>query len=188
VKVSEELLTADEFFVLPSPREGGKMELVRGKVVTMPPVGEGHGRLAVRVSVLLERFADENALGPVLVEAGFLIARDPDLVRAPDVSFVAAHRLERDRDRSRYIDGPPTLAVEIVSPWDLDTDVAAKVAEYLAAGTDRVWVVRPRPRTVTVHRPAGDSHAYGLGDTLTSDDAGFAVPGFSLALSDLFHA
>jgi Uma2 family endonuclease len=187
VKVSEELLTADEFFVLPSPREGGKMELVRGKVVTMPPVGEDHGGRASDLNIALRAFVDEHRLGLVLIEVGFLLARNPDLVRAPDVAFIAGDRLAPDRDRSRYIDAAPTLAVEIVSPWDRETDVAAKVAEYLAAGTERVWVVRPRPRTVTVHRPAGDAHAYGPGDTLTTDDAGFAVPGFSLALSDLFQ-
>jgi Uma2 family endonuclease len=188
VKVSEELLTADEFFVLPSPKEGGKMELVRGKVVTMPPVGEDHGGLAFDVGAPLRAFAREHQLGRVLAETGFLLARNPDLVRAPDVAFIAGDRLAPDRDRSRYIDAAPTLAVEIVSLWDLDTEVAGKVAEYLAAGTERVWVVRPRPRTVTVHRPGVDAHAYGPGDTLTSDEAGFAVPGFSLALSDLFHA
>lgn len=58
--------------------------------------------------------------------------------------------------------------------------------EYLAAGTRRVWLVRPRLRTVTVHRPNGDAHTYQLGDTLTSDDAGFDVAGFALPLSDIF--
>jgi hypothetical protein len=50
-----------------------------------------------------------------------------------------------------------------------------------------VWVVRPEARTVTVHLRDGDSHTYGIGDTLTSDDAGFGIDGFEMSLDDLFQ-
>src|SRR6185295_17376527 len=81
---------------------------------------------------------------------------------------------------------PPTLAVEVVSPSDRADAIDEKVLAYLAAGSDRVWVVRPRTRTVTVHRPSGDSHTYSGSDTLISADAGFAVEGFALSLPELF--
>ena len=87
----------------------------------------------------------------------------------------------------QYIAGAPTLAVEVVSPNDRDVDVAEKVAEYLAAGGERVWVVRPKQHTVTVHRPNGDAHTYGVADALGSDDAGFSVAGFSVSVADLFN-
>lgn len=182
----ETLLAAEEFADLPEPPEGGKMELVHGRVVCMPPVGEEHGRRALRLGRRLAEFVESHALGEVNVETGFLLKRAPDLLRAPDVSFVANDMLDPGRDPSRYIVGPPTLAVEVVSPGDRDADVSEKVAEYLAAGARRVWVVRPMLKTVTVHRPGGDAHTYGLGDTLTSEDAAFTASGFELALDDLF--
>jgi len=44
----------------------------------------------------------------------------------------------------------------------------------------------PGKKTVTVHRPGAAPRACAPGDTLTSDDAGFGVEGFTLALADLF--
>lgn len=50
--VAEKLLTAEEFFRLPDPFHGGKMELVAGKVVCQMPVSGGHGkRASVRPAV-----------------------------------------------------------------------------------------------------------------------------------------
>jgi len=76
----------------------------------------------------------------------------------------------------------PDLAVEVVSPEDRDSAVSAKVQQYLSAGTGRVWVVRPATQTVTVHRPDGSARTYEMGATLTSEEAGFAVAGFTLGL------
>jgi hypothetical protein len=61
------------------------------------------------------------------------------------------------------------------------------VQRYLAAGTPRVWVVRLTSKDVTVYWPGGEARVLHPGDTLTSEDAGFAVDGFSLPLDDLFR-
>jgi hypothetical protein len=57
---------------------------------------------------------------------------------------------------------------------------------WLGGGAARVWEVRPRLKTVTVHRPGGDPETLGAGGTLTSEHAGFAAEGFALALRDIF--
>jgi Uma2 family endonuclease len=182
----ETLLNADQFASLPDPDEGGKVELVDGKVVTRPPVGDEHGDRAVRLSASLFRFVDEQRLGIVRVEVGYRLGRDPDTVLAPDVSVVLAAALDSDRDRAKYLEGPPLLAVEVMSPDDREEEVGRKIARYLGAGTERVWIVRPKAQTVTVHRRGGDAHTYGMDDTLTSDDAGLPVDGFELPLRELF--
>jgi hypothetical protein len=46
--------------------------------------------------------------------------------------------------------------------------------------------VRQRLKTVTVHRPDRDPATRGLEATLTSDDAGFSVDRFALAIVDVF--
>lgn len=74
----------------------------------------------------------------------------------------------------------------MVSPNDRAVEVAVKVQTYLEYGAQRVWVVEPRTRTVTVHRPGGDAHTFQMGESLSSEDAGFDVDGFVLALSALF--
>ncbi|MCC6388025.1 MAG: Uma2 family endonuclease [Dehalococcoidia bacterium] len=179
-------LTAEEFWKLPGPPHGGKMELVEGEVVIHMPVGGPHSELVIALGAFLLGFARSHGLGPVGTECGFVLARNPDIVFAPDLHFVRSERLIGGKMPAAFFDGVPDLAVEVVSPDDTDRAVNAKVLAYLAAGTPLVWVVRPEAATVTVHRPNGDAHTYGAGDVLGSADAGFAVEGFSLALAELF--
>lgn len=84
-----------------------------------------------------------------------------------------------------FVPYPPTLAVEVSSPNDLLADVTAKVDQYVAAGVERVWVVQPKNKTVTVYQGA-TARILRLGSSLTSDDAGFEVEGFDLAVADIF--
>ena len=181
---SEVLLTAEEFWQLPEPPHGGRMELVAGKVVTEMPVGERRAALALELGVLLLAFVKLKELGRVYVELGHRLFSSPDTVRAPDISFIAGANTRGVSER--FVDQPPTLAVEIMSPDDRESDVATKVEEYFDAGAERVWIVRPRNRTVTVHRPGGDAHTYTVRDALTSADAAFAADGFELSLERLF--
>ncbi len=182
---SEPILTAEEFWELPEPPHGGRLELVEGRVVSEMPVGRLHARLASRLVTALSIFVASNRLGEVHVELGHRTTRQPDSVRAPDVSFVAAERLA-NLPMDGFVEGAPDLAIEIMSPEDREPDVARKVEEYFDAGAKRVWIVRPRNHSITVHRPGGDAHTYTNGDILTSDDAGFATEGFALDLPGLF--
>jgi hypothetical protein len=61
-----------------------------------------------------------------------------------------------------------------------------RTTECIAAGAQRVWEVRPRLRTVTVHRPLVAPETLRQGDVLTSDHAGFPIDGFALSLDDVF--
>ncbi len=184
----EGLLTAEEFARLPQPKSGERMELVRGRVVMAPPANTGHGRRSGRIHTRLEAFVEDlHGFGFATDDGGYRIARDPDVVRAPDAAWVAKDRLPNgELSDERYAECAPNLAVEVVSPHDSDADVADKVADWLRYGSERVWVVRPRLRTVTVHRPGGDAHTYAGEDVLGSDDAGFPVEGFALPLAVIF--
>jgi Uma2 family endonuclease len=184
--VAERLVSAQEFASLPRPREGGKLELVRGNVVCMASVGPDHGDTASDIDFALKGFVRTNQIGRVRVETGYWLERDPDTQRGPDVSFITNEQVARESVWHGASDQVPTLAVEVVSPNDTDRAVAEKVEEYLRAGVQRVWVVRIELLTVTVHRPGGDAHTYHVGDTLSSDDASFQVDGFALPLAALF--
>lgn len=182
---SEPILTAEEFWELPEPPHGGRLELVEGRVVSEMPVGERHAALAAELAASIVGFVKPRRLGRVHIELGHRLAMNPDTVRAPDVSFMSAERLPA-APGDRFVEGAPDLAIEIMSPEDREPDVARKVEEYFDAGAKRVWIVRPRNHSITVHRPGGDAHTYTNGDILTSDDAGFATEGFALDLPGLF--
>jgi Uma2 family endonuclease len=184
---AQKLMTAEEFADLPTPSDE-RLELVRGVVVMAPPPDTGHGRRARRVERPLEDFIFEHGFGLTTGEGGYRLRRNPDTVRAPDSAWIAFDRLpDGVLPDEGYVDGAPNLAVEVISPGNRELDMDEKIADWLAAGCDRVWVVRPRQRSVTVHRPNGDSHRYTAEDTLTSDDAAFPVAGFELKVAAIFE-
>ncbi|ABU57794.1 Uma2 family endonuclease [Roseiflexus castenholzii] len=161
-----------------------RVELVRGEVITMAPAGADHGEMAMTLGALIYTFVRERRLGVVYAaETGFILARNPDTVRAPDVAFVASERAAQQRGRSGFFEGPPDLAVEVVSPGDTAEDVEAKVLDYLEAGARMVWIVRPRTRTVTVYHSLRAVQVLRPGDLL---DGGDVLPGFAVPVATLF--
>ena len=159
----------------------GRTELVRGELAVMLPAGGRHGQLAMRIGHVLAEFVDRHELGEVLAaETGFVLARDPDTVRAPDVAFVRRGREIGDG----FIEGAPDLAVEVLSPSDRPGYVREKVAEWLEAGAGAVWVVDPIEQTAQVHTPNCEPTALASADTLTG---GELLPGFELPLAQVFR-
>ena len=174
-------MTAEE--LLEMPDDGFRYELVRGELVKMAPAGRTHGKRGNRVNVSLSLHVYENDLGETyLAETGFHLETDPDHVLAPDVAFVSREREEATPEAGGFFPGPPDLAVEVVSPNDRYTEVADKVAEWLAAGTRMVVVVNPRNRTVQAHTPEGVTELTEA-DTL---DGGDVVPGWQMPVADIF--
>jgi Uma2 family endonuclease len=121
--------------------------------------------------------------GVVLLETGFKLRSDPDTVRAPDVSFVAAARLHPGPLPEKYWDGAPDLAVEVLSPGERLRAVEAKVREYLGCGARAVWVVRPRTRTVSTYHRGEAARIFTEDDTLEDRSV---LPGFRYPLRSLF--
>ena len=160
----------------------GRCELVRGELRTMIPPGFEHGRVAMNLTAPIANHVQSNRLGTVVAaETGFLLSRDPDTVRAPDIAFLRATR--PSGPQRGYYPGAPDLAVEVLSPDDRPGYVRDKVAEWLESGTLAVWVVDPRARTVTVHEPGLPPAVFGEADAVPGGDL---LPGFELAVRDVF--
>lgn len=181
-------LTPDDLLALEA-EHGARYELVNGELQDRSELqGEGmpnaeHGAASARIVSELESHVRAGGLGIVLVECGFVLSEDRSTVRIPDVSFVARANMPGDGLPSGYFRGGPDLAVEVVSPNDKAVELAMKITDYLAAGTQQVWIVEPGTRTVTVYRPGGAARVYGADDTL---DGGELLPGLALPVGDLF--
>jgi Uma2 family endonuclease len=162
----------------------GRWELVDGELVEMAPSGGEASTVGGTVVYFLNAHVRPRKLGKVYsADGGFVIFPGRELLRAPDAAFVKADRLAAGRPAVGFERVVPDLVVEVVSPGDRPGEVAAKVAEYLAAGVRLIWVLEPRPRTVTVH-PAGQApRVLGEGDEL---DGGEVLPGFRVAVAELF--
>jgi Uma2 family endonuclease len=177
-------LTAED--LLDRPDDGQRCELVKGELRTMPPGGGEHGFIGGRVIGRLFGFVEAHQLGEVFnSETGFLLARDPDTVRAPDAAFMTRARLKISPITKKYFDGPPDLAVEVASPNDTYTEVSEKVEEWLDGGTPYVIVIDPKRQVLTLFRAQQPLRAYRASDTLELPDI---LPGWSLKVGDLFPA
>ena len=158
-------------------------ELVRGVMVVREPPGYRHGAVTMRLTKILVDHVDERGLGQVLAaETGFKLASDPDTVRAPDVAFIRSDRLP-DPPPAGYAELAPDLVVEVLSPNDRPGEVLAKVADWLNAGSDLVWVVDPARRSARVYRADGSEALVAEDGALEGEDV---LPGFTCPLAALF--
>ncbi len=174
--------TADQ--LLRMPDDGHRYELVAGELKKMTPAGWKHGAVGGRLHSLLGHHIVEHELGEIFfAETGFLLARDPDTVRAPDIAFIHKDRFPASPPEEAFWPGAPDLAVEVVSPDDTVSAVDDKVKAWLDAGASMVWVVNPKWRTVTVYRSATDIKMLTENDELTGEDT---VPGFRCRVGEIF--
>ena len=98
------------------------------------------------------------------------------------MSYVLAGRMPTPRP-SGHLRFRPDVAVEVVSPTDNAYELQAKLADYRSVAIPLVWVVWPHVRLVQVHTPDNPIVELRDGDTLTAGDA---LPGFAVAVADLF--
>lgn len=83
----------------------------------------------------------------------------------------------------RYLDVPPDLVVEVLSPGDRWPKVLAKVAEYLDAGTIVVVVLDDERRIAQVYRAEAAPRNLGAEDELSIPDL---LPDFRVKVGQFF--
>jgi len=171
-------------------RVDGKAELIAGRIVTFMPTGYLPSRIAKWILRHLDDFVEGNLEGEVFTDSiGYQI--DPFLVSgrqsfSPDVSYYVG---PPPSDSMSFIEGAPALAVEVRSANDYgraaERTMAAKREDYFQAGTLVVWDVDPKAEIVTAYRTS-DPTAPNVFQKNDLADAEPAVPGWKLALQDLF--
>jgi Uma2 family endonuclease len=174
-------MTLEELYALPD--DGTKQELQAGILISEPLPSFRHGRVAAAIAYELRTHVRRHRLGVVVSnDSGFLLARSPDTVRGPDVAFVSRDRMTIDE--ARAFPGAPDLAVEVLSPSNTPASMHAKVADYLAAGTRRVWVVDVERETVTIYASLLSPRIVAPDGILDGEDV---VPGFRVPVAELFE-
>ncbi|MHB1560627.1 MAG: Uma2 family endonuclease [Isosphaeraceae bacterium] len=158
-------------------------ELVEGTLVEKP-MGFEESEIAMLIGTALTVFVRPRKLGSVTGADG-TIKLFAGLVRIPDVAFTSRDRLPgRKRVRVALPQMAPDLAVEVLSKSNTLAEMRRKVGEYFAAGVRLVWIVDPKKRTARVYTAVDQSV---LLDEHQSLDGGDVLPGFRLALKDLFE-
>lgn len=177
-------VTVDTLLTLPD--DGYVYEVVDGVLVRVAGSGNRATRLAARLIIQLGSYVDAHRVGAVTSSDGVYRFPGAETGLVPDVGFYRAERLAEIVDEDKPIPFPPDLAVEIASPSQTATEMAAKAHVYLRAGTRLVWVVWPQSAHIDVWHAdvlTGPVAGLTLSDTLTGEDV---VAGFSYPVTDLF--
>jgi Uma2 family endonuclease len=175
------LVTAEELETFAA--DDYRYELVQGRVIRASPASLPHGQIAVQFGALLLQHVKPRKLGVVGAEVGFILARNPDTVRGPDVAFIRQDRLPSGK-RKGFWEGAPDLAVEIVSPDNTRSEIRTKVREYLGRGAGAVVVIDPKPKAITVHCPKTPPTRLATKDDVL--DLSDVIADFRCTLADIF--
>ncbi len=165
------------FIALPE-NDDRRFEYIEGEIVEV--VSNSYCSLvAVRVVGEMFAYVKRTDLGSILgADGGFQVGEDRYI---PDVSFISKKR-QPTPPHDTFIPNPPDLAVEVLSPTDRPRTIRAKIHNYTAAGTV-IWMIDPETKTVEVYTPGQALRTLHLNDTL---DGGDVLPGFTLAVRDVF--
>jgi Uma2 family endonuclease len=118
--------------------DGVRAEWVDGEVILMAPASMGHVGLNGWLWRLIGDFVEHRELGEVFgIEAQVRLSAIPSR-RNPDLFFVAQRRLQIVK--RTYLEGPPDLVIEIVSPDSESRDWRDKFLEYERAGVREYWI------------------------------------------------
>lgn len=175
-EVANKLMTADEFVA--TQREGWH-ELVRGKVIEMPPPGDEHGVVCNGISFCLTNWAKKNGFRVFGNDTGVVTRTNPDTVRGPDISVASKeHKLT-----GKALRVGPKLIAEVLSPSNTRAQILMKVGELFGVGVEEAWVFDPKSREAEVFRPDEPVRRV-LADGLFETDI---LPGFSVPLAACFE-
>jgi len=157
-------------------------ELIDG-ILVEKAMGFAESLLAVYLARMLHGFVRSRKLGLVVGPDG-MMKLSRGLVRIPDVSFVSWKDIPGGKVPKEPIPKlAPTLAVEVLSESNTPAEIKRKRRELFKAGTSLMLVIDPRERTAAVWTSVRKPVELTAADTL---DGGDVLPGFKLALCDLF--
>jgi Uma2 family endonuclease len=148
------VLTYEDYAALPN--DGRRYELHEGELSIALTPGTSHQRILGNLCALLHQHVEQRALGEVFF-APLDCILSPTTIVQPDLVFIDNSRAGLVSERG--VEGPPTLAVEVLSPSTTKTDRGVKLQLYAKYGVPYYWIVDPGARTLEAFELAGESYA-----------------------------
>ena len=181
--IATELLTADDLYRLPD--DDNRHELVRGKLITMPPPSIRRSIVMGKIGFPIGNFTEEHSR-PYLggFQAAAYITQNPDTVRAADYGIYHRQDLPDPLPDYSYIPGLiPELVVEVIGPGYGAGPAAARARMWRDAGVRLVVMAYIAARAIDTHAADGTVRRFAAGDTLTLEPV---LPGFAVPVADIF--
>jgi Uma2 family endonuclease len=176
--------TATEKDLLWSVDRNHLVELVDGTLVEKT-VGWLESLIAVNLTRALANFVREHRLG-VVAGTDATLRMKLGNIRLPDVTFISVNDLPGGEVPTEAVPTlPPTLAAEVISEGNTKAEMRKKLREYFDSGSQMVWMLYPKTRTIAIFREPTDEPTQVLNETEVLE-GGDVVPGFRIPVADLF--
>ncbi len=180
--------TIEDLYHVP---DNQKAELVDGEIVLMSPIGRGPGRAADNIVISLRQHESRHRGGYAFSDSvGFAVNLPRRGSFSPDAAWHTGPPPQDDAELMDFVEGAPAFAVEVRSKGDYgpaaEREMAAKRAEYFAAGTLVVWDADLLSSDVIKKYTASDPllpTVFRRGDIANAEPA---VPGWTMPVDALF--
>jgi len=166
-------------------RIDGKAEIVGGRIVMMGGCGDMPSSAALEITVSLRAYSKKMGGRAYGDNVAFLVDLPNRKSFSPDAAYYTG-----PRTRMKFLSEAPVFAVEVRSEGDYgraaEREMAAKRADYFAAGTKVVWDVDLlSDDIVRVYRAESPDQptTYRRGETAEAEPA---VPGWTFSVDELF--
>lgn len=176
--------TIEDLYRVPG---NAKAEIVNGEVLLMSPTGDLPNRAAGAIYISLRQYEPKVRSGRAYSDnAGFKVNLPHRESFSPDAAFHTGKPAGM-----KFLEGAPVFAVEVRSAGDYgrkaEEEIAQKLADYLATGTLVVWDVDLLSDDVVKAYRASEPNKpmiYRRGEVAEAEPA---VPGWTMAVDDLFQ-
>lgn len=177
-------MTYDDLLALPD--DGLRHELIDGEHFVTPSPASRHQIILANLFRVIGPHAHATKCGVTLFAPYDIVFTKYDVVEPDLIYFSKARYAEVVTDRNAQ--GPPNLAVEILSPGTRRRDEVLKRRLYERMKVDEYWIVDPKAETVKVHRLADGK--YDRTEVALEDDAVLTtplLPGLTVRLAEVFE-
>jgi Uma2 family endonuclease len=157
------LVTVAEFERMQDPKDGSRLELHHGEVVTVPPPKSDYAELQDRMLDALRAIARSE--WKIRTELAFRPKAEHEVWSA-DVGVMGVERWENARRQKAYPLGAPELVVEVLSPSNTASEMYDRERTCFDAGCREFWIVDPDTRQIHVTSPDGPSRTYRSGEKI----------------------
>jgi Uma2 family endonuclease len=157
------VLTYEDYVALPDDHV--RYEIHDGELSVTPAPTFRHQQIVLRLVSILHAHVTANDLGEVVPSPITVVLADTTVLE-PDIIYIAKERMSLVGSRGT-VDGPPTLAVEILSPSTARNDRGTKKRLFERYGVLFYWIVDHDAQVIEVYELA--SGAYGPPDRRGSD-------------------
>jgi Uma2 family endonuclease len=129
------------------PNDGRRYEIVEGELYVTPSPSSMHQTVSRRLQFALMSQLEVPGIAMIFNAPFDVILAETSVVQ-PDLAIIRSGR--RHNISQRGLEGPPEVAVEILSASTRGNDVFLKKAAYARAGIPEYWIVDPELGRVEV--------------------------------------